>query len=234
MRNPSRTASTASALMIGLALITFVAILGAGLRSSYSDAVNKLFAGDYALTAENGFDPFTKNADAAVAKTPGVTAVSGIRGGDARVFGHNTQVTRSRRTSPDGPHRLGQWWYQRSGIARPGRGLRRQGLREGRAPHHRLADRCHDPDRRDPPPTPQGHLRSPEGGLAVRQRDDVGGDLRRQLLAAAEPDDVDQLKGGVSDTNTARLDASLAAFPDARIQTAGEFKKTQEDDINLH
>ena len=93
MRNPSRTASTASALMIGLALITFVAILGAGLRSSYSDAVNKLFAGDYALTAENGFDPFTKNADAAVAKTPGVTAVSGIRGGDARVFGHNTQVT---------------------------------------------------------------------------------------------------------------------------------------------
>ena len=93
MRNPSRTASTASALMIGLALITFVAILGAGLRSSYSDAVNKLFAGDYALTAENGFNPFTKNADAAVAKAPGVTAVSGIRGGDARVFGHNTQVT---------------------------------------------------------------------------------------------------------------------------------------------
>ena len=41
------------------------------------------------------------------------------------------------------------------------------------------------------------------------------------------------VKGGVSDANTARLDASLAAFPDARIQTAGEFKKTQEDDINL-
>ncbi len=41
------------------------------------------------------------------------------------------------------------------------------------------------------------------------------------------------VKGGVSDANTARLDASLAAFPDARIQTADEFKKTQEDDINL-
>ena len=41
------------------------------------------------------------------------------------------------------------------------------------------------------------------------------------------------VKGGVSDANTARLDASLAAFPDARIQTASEFKKTQEDDINL-
>src|SRR4051794_26810783 len=72
-RTPSRTAATASALMIGLALITFVAFLGAGLRSSYSDAVNKLFVADYALTAENGFDPFAKQADGAVSLAPGVT-----------------------------------------------------------------------------------------------------------------------------------------------------------------
>ena len=60
LRNPSRTASTASALMIGLALITFVAILGSGLRSSFGDAVDKLFVADYALTASNGFDPFVE------------------------------------------------------------------------------------------------------------------------------------------------------------------------------
>src|SRR6266536_1958294 len=93
MRNPSRTASTASALMIGLALITFVAILGAGLRTSFGDAVDKLFVADYALTAENDFDPFTAQADHAVGGTPGVTAVSPIRAGDARVFGDNIQVT---------------------------------------------------------------------------------------------------------------------------------------------
>src|SRR6185437_10487945 len=93
LRNPSRTASTASALMIGLALITFVAILGSGLRSSFSDAVDKLFVADYALTASNGFDPFVKQADDAAALTPGVTAVSPIRGGDARVFDKNVQVT---------------------------------------------------------------------------------------------------------------------------------------------
>src|SRR5439155_503780 len=34
-RNPARTASTASALMIGLALVTFVAIFGQGIRSSF-------------------------------------------------------------------------------------------------------------------------------------------------------------------------------------------------------
>ena len=93
LRNPSRTASTASALMIGLALITFVAILGSGLRSSFGDAVDKLFVADYALTASNGFDPFVKQADDAAALTPGVTAVSPIRGGDARIFDKNVQVT---------------------------------------------------------------------------------------------------------------------------------------------
>lgn len=65
--------------MIGLALITFVAILGASLRTSFGDAVDKLFVADYALTASNGFDPFTKEADAAVAVTPGVKAVSPLR-----------------------------------------------------------------------------------------------------------------------------------------------------------
>ena len=35
MRNPRRTASTASALMIGLALVTFIAIFGASAKDSF-------------------------------------------------------------------------------------------------------------------------------------------------------------------------------------------------------
>ena len=38
IRNPSRTASTASALMIGLALVTLVGVLAAGLRSHFESA----------------------------------------------------------------------------------------------------------------------------------------------------------------------------------------------------
>ncbi|MDQ3889315.1 MAG: ABC transporter permease, partial [Actinomycetota bacterium] len=52
-RNPSRTATTAAALMVGLALVTFVSILGQGLRSSFSDSVEELFVADYSLNAEN-------------------------------------------------------------------------------------------------------------------------------------------------------------------------------------
>jgi len=43
---PSRTASTASAADDRLALITFVAILGAGLRTSFGDAVTSCSSPD--------------------------------------------------------------------------------------------------------------------------------------------------------------------------------------------
>ena len=43
MRNPTRTASTASALMIGLALVTLVSVLAAGLKSTFASSVNDLF-----------------------------------------------------------------------------------------------------------------------------------------------------------------------------------------------
>src|SRR5207248_7077840 len=93
MRNPKRTASTASALMIGLALVTFVAILGQGIRSSFESAVTDLFVGNYALTSQDTFTPLTIAAEQAAAKAPDVTAVSGIRAGSARVFGSIENLT---------------------------------------------------------------------------------------------------------------------------------------------
>ena len=54
VRNPKRTASTAAAVMIGLALITFVAVIGQGLRTSFTGAVDELFIADYAVTTADG------------------------------------------------------------------------------------------------------------------------------------------------------------------------------------
>ena len=56
-RNPQRTASTAAALMIGLALVTLVATLAAGIIQSFTGAVDDIFTADYAITAQNNFDP---------------------------------------------------------------------------------------------------------------------------------------------------------------------------------
>jgi putative ABC transport system permease protein len=87
-RNPQRTAATASALMIGLALVTLVAVLAAGITSTFRDAVDSLWGeGDYALTAQNNFSPIPVAAADAVADAPGVQEVTNVRTGDAEAFG---------------------------------------------------------------------------------------------------------------------------------------------------
>jgi putative ABC transport system permease protein len=93
-RNPQRTASTAAALMIGLALVTLVAVLAAGITTTFRDAVNELWGGaDYAITAQNNFSPIPVAAAEAAADTPGVEAVGNVRTGDAQVFGDRIFAT---------------------------------------------------------------------------------------------------------------------------------------------
>jgi putative ABC transport system permease protein len=92
-RNPQRTASTASALMIGLALVTLLAMLSAGIISNFKGAVNEVFAGDYAVTAQNNNSPIPISAGQAATRAPGVSAVGDVRAGEGRVFGGNHQLT---------------------------------------------------------------------------------------------------------------------------------------------
>ena len=92
VRNPGRTAATASALMIGLALVTFVAVLGQGLRNSIGDAVERAVRADYVVTAGDSFSPLTPDAAKALAAQPGVAAVSAVRQDSARVFGTDESV----------------------------------------------------------------------------------------------------------------------------------------------
>jgi putative ABC transport system permease protein len=93
-RNPQRTASTASALMIGLALVTLVSLLAAGIVSSFRGAVKDIWKNaDYAITAQNNFTPIPIAASQAIAKTPGVVAVANVRAGEALAFGNKIAIT---------------------------------------------------------------------------------------------------------------------------------------------
>jgi putative ABC transport system permease protein len=92
VRNPGRAAATASALMIGLALVTFVAALGQGLRSSLGDAVGRVVLADYVVTADDGFSPLTPEAGNALAAQPGIETVSGVRQDSASVFDSEESV----------------------------------------------------------------------------------------------------------------------------------------------
>jgi putative ABC transport system permease protein len=79
IRNPARTASTAAALMIGLALVTVVAVLGAALRDSTQGAVRDQVAAEYVVTSQNGFDPLPASVGDAVATAGGVGLSSSVR-----------------------------------------------------------------------------------------------------------------------------------------------------------
>ncbi|MFL5825092.1 MAG: ABC transporter permease [Thermoleophilaceae bacterium] len=92
VRNPARTASTAAALMIGLALVTLVATLGAGLRSSDRNALEKQVRADYVVTSDNGFTQFPASAVKALPAAPGVGVASAVFDDSAKAFGKSIRV----------------------------------------------------------------------------------------------------------------------------------------------
>ena len=85
-RNPSRTAVTAAALMIGLALVAFVTVFAAGLKSSVAQVVDENFAGGIVIQNTDGFSPIPAGAAAAAAKVPGVESVATIRSAQAKLL----------------------------------------------------------------------------------------------------------------------------------------------------
>jgi putative ABC transport system permease protein len=92
VRNPGRTASTAAALMIGLTLVTVVAVLGAGLRATVESAVTDQVNAPYIVDGIDGA-PFEAAEGDAVARVPGVNTASHVRIDKALVAGKEKDVT---------------------------------------------------------------------------------------------------------------------------------------------
>ena len=87
IRNPSRTAVTAAALMIGLALVTFISVLANGMKGSNRDAIEKQVEAQYLVTATDGFTPLPTTIGDAVTQSPVVTTASSVREGLAKMAG---------------------------------------------------------------------------------------------------------------------------------------------------
>jgi len=102
-RNPSRTAVTAAALMIGVALVAFVTVFAAGLKSTVAQVVDENFAGGLVIQNSDGFSPIPNGAAKAAEKVPGVELVATIRGAQAKVVedGKPGSTTQVNAPSPD-------------------------------------------------------------------------------------------------------------------------------------
>lgn len=78
-RSPKRTSATASALLIGVALIGFISIFASSARASIVDTVERGFNADLVVQADQGFGPpggFAPSVADTVAAVPGVAEIS--------------------------------------------------------------------------------------------------------------------------------------------------------------
>ncbi len=233
-RNPARTASTASALMIGLALVTLVGVLAAGLRTGFKDSVNKAFVANYAITATNNFSPISRSSEQAVRGLPGVTGVVGVRAGDGKAFGSHINVTG---VPPNASQAIHVDW-QAGGPGTPAQ-LGTSGAfvdkAYAKAQHLQLGSPLSVE-------TPTGQFlalkligitnppkgASPYGDISISQAL-----FDREYQNPQNLFTFVNIQGGVSTANTNKLNAALAGFPDAKLQTKSQFINNQLQGLTL-
>jgi putative ABC transport system permease protein len=92
MRNPRRTAATASSLMIGLGLVVFVAVFGASAKASTSAILDRTLKADFILTSPT-FSGFSTASAADMRAVPGVATVSQVRQGEVKIDGGTSFIT---------------------------------------------------------------------------------------------------------------------------------------------
>jgi putative ABC transport system permease protein len=228
-RNPQRTASTASALMIGLALVTLVSVLAAGIVSSFREAVDELWKqADYAITAQNNFSPIPVSVSEAAAKTPGVDAVGNVRTGEAEAFGDAFNATA---VNPAASRVFSIKWKEGSDEVLANLGDDGSFVTEDYAEDHRL--RVGSPFELTfangekqrfivngifEPPTGG----SPFGPVTISAKTwDRFNEQPRNLYSFVIMDT------GQTAANKAALDRELADFPNAKVQTRDEFVDNQ-------
>ena len=233
VRNPGRTAATASALMIGLALVTFVAVLGEGLRSSLGDAVERVVRADYVITSDDGFSPLTPEAGSALATQPGVETVSGVRQDSARVFGSDRSITG---VDPGTIAAVVSFdWDEASDATLAELGANGAVLQRAFADEHHLAvgstfsietaqgkrlelavRGIYTPPKLDPILGPI---------LVSQQTFDASFERPRDVLALVD------VRGEPSDETGRDLKRALRGFPEAELRTTAEFADVRQKEI---
>jgi putative ABC transport system permease protein len=220
-RNPGRTANTAAALMIGLALITFVATLGKGLKASDIETLKDQVRSDYVMTAGNGFDPFPAEAGNAVARAPGVVLAASARTEKARIFGSTVDVAG---IGPAFARAYHFKWKHGPHVAPQANGsivtktfADRNHVAVGdlftvRPPSGRrltfYVQAIFDPGQMDPL----------FGGIMIsRNAFDSGFPRPKNLFTFVD------VRGGASDSATAGLKRALSGFPDVKLRTRDDW-----------
>ncbi len=90
-RSPRRTASTAAALMIGVALVSAAAVFAASLKKTFVDTLARAISADYIITGSS-FQGISPNVAAAVADMPQFDAVTPVRAARGQIDGQAKSI----------------------------------------------------------------------------------------------------------------------------------------------
>ena len=231
-RNPQRTASTAAALMIGLALVTLVATLASGIIKPFTDAVDQLFVADYAITAQNNFDPIPPSAAKAAAEVPGVTAIASIRGGDGAILdnGKTTLITVTG-AEPQTSKVIDLNWQDGSPTTIDDLGANGAVVSKAYAKDHNLTVGSPivvvTPTAQVLDLEVKGIFDPPRGGSPFGNVTVSSAAFDSHWQQPLNLFTFIKIRGGVTDANTAALTDALKSFPNAKAQTRQQFKDNQ-------
>jgi len=95
IRNPSRTSSTATALMIGVGLVALMTVMASSEKASLNAAVDSSVRADYIVSSNAppgssyGFSP---NVVTTLAKLPEVAATTAVRSDITQIYGKTTDI----------------------------------------------------------------------------------------------------------------------------------------------
>jgi ABC-type antimicrobial peptide transport system permease subunit len=219
--------------MIGLALVTLVAVLASGITTTFRSAVDRLWTADYAITAQNNFSPIPVAVAEAAAETPGAETVGSVRTGDAQAFGERFFATAVDEGAEDV---LSLDWKEGSNEVLGSLGADGAFVDDGYAEDHDLAVGS---------PVELTFASGEKQTFEIRGifEPPSGGSPFGPVTISAEtwdrfnpnPRNIYSfvvMEGGQTDANKAALEQQLADYPNAKAQTREEFIDNQISGLN--
>ncbi|MBW8822443.1 MAG: ABC transporter permease, partial [Streptomyces sp.] len=233
LRSPRRTAATASALMIGVAVVCLFTVFGASLKATMDQTVSRSFAGDVAVSTPSfgaGGSGLSPRLAGAVQRLPEVDTAVGLGRGVAEVDGKGRALTVTdplalERTFDLGTVRGSLSDLGTDGIAITEKEAEKQGLRTGDKARLTFTDGAKD----------TFTVR------AVYGQSELAGDyvITRAAWAPHRTQDSDTLvavsfKDGVSTgAGKAAVEKVAARYGDPEVQTRDEYAQSSAGGIDM-
>ncbi|MEU4495888.1 FtsX-like permease family protein [Streptomyces sp. NPDC023998] len=233
LRSPKRTAATATALMIGVAVVSLFTVFGASLKATMDQTVSRSFAGDVAVSVPAfgaGGSGLSPKLAPAIAAQPEVETAVGLGKGVAEVDGAGRRLTVTDPVALGRAFDLGTVQGSLDGLGTNG-----------------MAVADTEADKRGWRPGSTAELAFTDGKKqtftvrAVFEQSQLAGDyvITREAWAPHRGQDSDTLiavgfKDGVSSADgKAAVEKTAAAYGNPEVQTRDEYAQTAAGAIDM-